>query len=157
MIRMLPAALLAIAALAPASWAQGPVGRAGQAIDNAGRNIRRGVENAVVRGQITAQERELLNRVTLRLSWDKQLLTSTVQMEVRADGTVILRGSVIDEAAKARAVDLVENTVGVTTVVDELAVVKEVKVIEAKPPTSRVITVTPPAAVSPERQVIIKP
>ena len=45
-----------------------------------------------------------------------------------------MRGSVIDEAAKARAVDLVENTVGVTRVVDELAVIKDVKVIRPRPP-----------------------
>ena len=134
MARILSAALLALVLIAPASHAaQGPIQRAGQALDNAGKNIRRGVENGVARGQITAQERELLARVTDRIKWDKQLVSSTLQLVVQADGTVSLKGSVLDEAAKARAVDLVESTVGVTRVVDELAVVKDVKVIEAAP------------------------
>ena len=45
----------------------------------------------------------------------------------------ILRGSVASKAIKARAVDLVQNTIGVTSVVDELAVIKDAKVIQAKP------------------------
>jgi hyperosmotically inducible periplasmic protein len=170
MARKLSAALLAVVAIAPASQAaQGPLQRAGQALDNAGKNIRRGVENGVARGQITAQERELLSRVSQRIQWDKQLVSSTLQLVVQADGTVNVRGSVIDEAAKARAVDLVENTVGVTRVVDELAVVKDVKVIQAKParviesvptrviePPKRVITI-PPSADPIETEVIVKP
>ncbi len=162
MIRHFSAALLAVAVLSPMTHAQGPIQRAGQ-------NIRRGVENGVARGQITAQERELLARVTDRIKWDKQLVSSTLQLVVQADGTVNVRGSVIDEAAKARAVDLVENTVGVTAVVDELAVVKDVKVIQARParvvetvPTrvievpKRVITI-PPSADPIETEVIVKP
>ena len=169
MIRHFSAALLAVAVLSPMTHAQGPVQRAGQALDNAGKNIRRGVETGVARGQITAQERELLARVTDRIKWDKQLVSSTLQLVVQADGTVNVRGSVIDEAAKARAVDLVENTVGVTAVVDELAVMKDVKVIQAKParvietvptrviePPKRVITI-PPSADPIETEVIVKP
>jgi hyperosmotically inducible periplasmic protein len=169
MIRHFSAALLAVVVLGPVTHAQGPVQRAGQALDNAGKNIRRGVENGVARGQITAQERELLSRVTDRIKWDKQLVSSTLQLVVQADGTVNVRGSVVDEAAKARAVDLVENTVGVTRVVDELAVMKDVKVIQAKParvietvptrvvePPKRVITI-PPSADPIETEVIVKP
>jgi hypothetical protein len=48
----------------------------------------------------------------------------------------------------------VENTGGVTAVVDELAVVKEVKVIQTKP-AAGVIEVTPPVA--PETKAIVKP
>ncbi len=166
MTRVLSTALLAVVVIAQASRAnQGPIQRAGQAIDNAGKNIRRGVETGVARGQITAQERELLGRVTQRIKWDKQLVSSTLQLVVQADGTVSLRGSVMDEAAKARAVDLVENTVGVTAVVDELAVVKDVKVIQARP--ARVIETVPtrvievPAEsriiVPAETKVIVKP
>lgn len=64
---------------------------------------------------------------------------------------MILRGSVINDSVKHDAVDLVANTIGVTTVVDELAVVKEVKVIKGKPDV-RIIGVTPPA--STETQVV---
>src|SRR3954452_2316059 len=59
---------------------------------------------------------------------------------------------------KARAVDLVQNTIGVTSVVDELAVMKDVKVIQAKPAVpGEVITVAPPVLVPAETRVIISP
>ena len=165
MARNLSAALLAFVLIGPASHAyQGPLQRAGQALDNAGRNIRRGVENGVAHGQITAQERELLARVTQRIRWDKQLVSSTLQLVVQADGTVHLRGSVIDEAAEARAVDLAESTVGVTRVVDELAVIQDVKVIETPParviePPKRVITVPAESkiVVPAESKIIVEP
>src|SRR4051794_40144544 len=113
MTRTLPAALLAMALISPASMAQdGPLRRAGRALDNAGKNVRNRVETEVARGQVSAQERDLLNRVSRRLSWDKQLTGSALQVEVRPDGTAVLRGSVASGAARARAVDLVENTVG---------------------------------------------
>ena len=149
------AVLAVFAAFTPAAEAQqGPVGRAGQALDNVGKNIRRGVEDTVARGQINAQERDLLARVTYRMRWDKKLVGSALRVEVQADGTTVLRGSVADLASKARAVDLVESTVGVTRVVDELAVVKEIKVIEAAP--ARVIIVPPPVSAPVETEVIIK-
>ena len=148
MIRHFSAALLAVAILSPMAHAQGPVQRAGQ-------NIRNGIETGVARGQIRAQERELLARVTDRIKWDKQLVSSTLQLVVQADGTVNVRGSVVDEAAKARAVDLVENTVGVTRVVDELAVMKDVRVIQAKP--ARVIETTPTRVIEPPKRVITIP
>ncbi len=48
-----------------------------------------------------------------------------------------------------------ENTIGVTGVVDELAVVKEVRVIDARP--ARVIEVSPPVTVPAETKVIVEP
>jgi hypothetical protein len=155
MNRMLPAALLAVVVASPAAWGQdGPLRRAGRALDSAGKNIRSRVETEVARGQATAIERDLASRVTLRLSWDKPLVDSAIRLEVRPDGTTVLRGSVRTEANKRRAVDLVENTVGVTRVVDELAVVKDVKVIEAPPPG---VIISAPAPEGGETKVIVKP
>ena len=164
MARKLSAALIAVSLFAPASHAdQGPLQRAGQGSTTPGR-ISAAASRPGSHGQITAQERELLNRVTQRIHWDKQLVSSTLQLVVQADGTVHLRGSVLDEAARARAVDLAENTVGVTRVVDELAVVKDVKVIEAPParviePPKRVITVPAETKVlvPAETKIIVKP
>ncbi len=157
MFKNLAALSLAAAVFAPATLAQGPIERVGAGFDRAGKNIRRGVENGVTRGKISAQERELLDRVTQRIKWDKQLASSTMQVVVQADGSVIMQGSVMDEAAKSRAVDLVESTVGVTAVVDELAVVKDVKVIQARP--TRVIETTPTRVITvpPETKVIVPP
>ena len=71
----------------------GILSRAGQALDNAGRNIRNAVDNEVARGQMDAHDREVLNRVVRRVEWDKQLVGSTIQYVVQPEGTVVLRGS----------------------------------------------------------------
>ena len=47
-----------------------------------GGNIRNAVDNEVARGQIDAQDREVLNRVTRRIEWDKQLVGSMIRFEV---------------------------------------------------------------------------
>ena len=157
MSRSISAALLALAVFAPATFAQdGPLRRAGRALDNTGKNVRSMVETEVARGQVSAQERDVLNRVVRRIEWDKRLVNSALRVEVRPGGAVVLRGSVINDAAKKQAVDLVVNTIGVTSLVDELAVLKEVKVIEVRPP-AQVIEVMPPARVievTPPPQVI---
>ena len=155
MLRSVAAFSLTLALTASTAFAQdGILKRAGDALDNAGRNIRIAVDNEVARGQMDAQDREVLTRVMRRIEWDKQLVGSTIRFEVQADRAVVLRGSVLSPAIKLRAVDLVSNTIGVTTVIDELAVVKEVKVIKAKPGV-QVIETTPPATT--ETKVIVKP
>ena len=153
MTRQLTAALLALS-FATAAQAQGPVQRAGQAIDNAGKTIRRGVEGAVTRGQISAQERDLLGRVSQRLTFDKQMVGSALQLTVQADGAVVLQGSVADESSKRRAVDLAQSTLGVTTVVDELAVARGVTVIQGSPtPAPARVIIAPPT----ETRVVVPP
>jgi hypothetical protein len=146
--------------LVPASRAQGPIERVGQALDNAGRNIRRTVENAVARGQISAAEQDLIERVLMRIRWDKPLVGSVLQLEVPSYGAVVLRGTVASKAIKERAVDLVQNTIGVTSVVDELVVAKDAKVIQAVPAPApgpgRVVAVEP-VLVPAETRVIIPP
>ena len=149
-----PLALLMLILMASSVVAQdGPLRRAGQALDNAGKNIRYRVESEIARGQVAAQERDLLFRVSRRIEWDKQLVGSTLQFEVQPGGAVVLRGSVLSVAAKLRAADLAENTIGVTSVIDQLAVVKDVNVIKTKP-AAEVIEVTPPAT---KAKVIVKP
>jgi hyperosmotically inducible protein len=156
MYRYYVAALVSMTLTVSAAVAQGPLQRVGQALDQAGKNIRADIENAVNRGQVAAQEQSLIVRVSERINWDKQLVNSAIQMTMSADGTIQLRGSVPNTAAKARAVDLAANTIGVTRVVDELAVVSTSKVIEAKP---GVIESTPAATVPnpPQPKVDEKP
>jgi hypothetical protein len=154
MHRTLFAPLVALTFVGVAVAQDGPLNRAGQALDRAGKNIRYRVETEVARGQIAAEERDVLNRVLRRIQWDKRFVGSTLQLESRAGGTVVLRGSVLNDQVKQRAVEIVENTIGVTSVIDELAVVKEVKVIKAKP-AAAVIELTPPVAT--ETKVIVKP
>lgn len=155
MDRFIALSLVTLALSASTASAQdGVLSRTGRALDNAGRGIRNAVETEVERGQIDANDREVLNRVTRRLEWDKPMAGSTIQVQVQPGGIIYLRGSVRSHGHKQRAAALVESTVGVSSVVDELAVVKEVKVLQARP-TARIIEVSPPAP--PSTTVIVKP
>ncbi len=103
-------------------------------VDNAGRNIRRGVERAFARTRASVHEQELITRVYSRIHWDKLLVGSALELEVRDDAVVFLRGTVPDTDAKKRAVVLARDTVGVNQVVDELAVAPPAKVVPAPIP-----------------------
>jgi hyperosmotically inducible protein len=163
MIRAFTAAALMLSLVSTVRAQDGPLNRVGRALDQTGKNIRATVEDGVARGQINAQERDVLNRVGKRIDWDKKMAGSTLRIEVQPGGVVILQGSVPSEAVKLRAVDLVENTTGVTSVVDQLAVVRSVKVIEAPPAVietgtaGTVIEVEKPVVVTPAPRVIVKP
>jgi osmotically-inducible protein OsmY len=148
------AILLTFSITVAAAFAQdGPIRRAGQALDRAGKNIRYRVETEVARGQEAIQDREVLHRVARRIEWDRQFLGSTMRIEVQPGGRVVLQGSVPTDAVKLRAVDVVQNTIGVSAVVNELAV-KEVKVIPASP-SGRVIESKPSAL--PKTEVDVEP
>lgn len=139
MIRASAAAFLSLVLVAcPAFSQDGPLRRAGRALDATGKNIRSRVETDVARAQSLAMEREMLNRVVRRIEWDKQFVGSALRVESRPGGTIVLRGSVTDASVKLRAVDLAQNTLGVTSVIDELGVVKEVRVIQATPVPSAI-------------------
>jgi hypothetical protein len=162
--RILTAALAfgSVAIVLPVANAQGPLRRAGQALENAGRNIRQSVEGGIARGEVIENERAVVARVNARLRWDKQLVNSTLDLQVLADGKTILRGLVIDESARKRAVDLASSTVGVTSVVNELKIGKPATVIESVPavavPPARVISTPPPAVIVPEaKPAIVEP
>jgi hyperosmotically inducible periplasmic protein len=117
----------------------GIAAKAGEKLDELGRSIRRGIENAeesvreginktggTVREGFTktresVQGMGVLSRVYGRLHWDRSLNSSTLFVKAEA-GVVTLRGSVADEAARDKAVDLAKDTVGVTHVIDQLVV-----------------------------------
>ena len=96
----------------------------------------------------------MLRRVARRIEWDKQFLGSTLRIEVRPGGTVVVQGSVLNDAVRRRVVDVIQNTIGVSSVIDEMAVVKEVKVIKAKP-AERVIESSP--SITTEVEGAVKP
>jgi hypothetical protein len=163
MIRALSTAVLSLALVSTASAQDGPLNRIGRGLDQTGKNIRATVEDGVARGQITAQERDVLNRVGKRLDWDKKMAGCTLRLEVQPGVVVILQGSVLSEAARLRAIDLVESTTGVTSVVDQLAVVKAVKVIQGAPTVIETRTAAPvvevetPVVVPSQSKIIVKP
>ena len=137
MARATTAALLAFAFLVPSAQAQ----------DAGTRKLNRAIH---------AQEKEILRYVTQRMEYDKKLKGSTVTVEVQPGGVVVLSGSVLNEAAREWVIELTENTIGVRSIVDELAVVKAAKVYETKTDTA-VIEVAKPVVVPVETRIIAKP
>jgi hyperosmotically inducible periplasmic protein len=59
-------------------------------------------------------------RVYGRLHWDKALQGAKIDLHARKEGVIVLSGTVADARAKAKALELTNDTVGVVEVVDEL-------------------------------------
>jgi hyperosmotically inducible periplasmic protein len=67
----------------------------------------------------------LTGRVYARLHWDKALQDAALEIEAEEGQTVVLKGSVPSQAAKEKAVQLAQETVGVKRVVDRLSVLQD--------------------------------
>ena len=107
---------------------QGPAEKAGSKLDEAGRSFKKGLEDArdAVREQFarargSVHNMDVASRVYGRLHWDKTLTTSTLDLDVKG-GVATLRGAVPDAKAKAKAVELAEDTVGISKVIDQLTI-----------------------------------
>ena len=87
-------------------------------LDTLGRELRHGW--AEVRASIDRMG--VQGRVYGRLHWDKDLADSTIDIEVREDKSVVLKGSVPSASARSKAVQLAQDTTGVHEVVDELGI-----------------------------------
>jgi osmotically-inducible protein OsmY len=83
----------------------------GAEISQAWAEVRKSVEKMGVQG-----------RVYGRLHWDKALESGTFDIEVRDGQVVVLKGKVDTASAKLKAEQLARDTIGVTSVVNELAV-----------------------------------
>ncbi|MBX6315341.1 MAG: BON domain-containing protein [Isosphaeraceae bacterium] len=124
---------------------QGAAEKAGERLDEAGRAIKRGLQNAgekvregFAKTRTSVHDMGVLSRVYSRLHWDKALTTSLLEVDVQAGGITTLRGSVPDAASKAKAVALTKDTVGVTQVIDQLTVLPPPRTVPAAsttPPT----------------------
>jgi hypothetical protein len=86
-------------------------------LNRTGESVREGFSKA----RDAVQGMGLVPRVYGRLHWDKALHSSTLFVKAEG-GTVTIRGLVPDDAAKARAVALVRDTVGVKEVIVQLSV-----------------------------------
>lgn len=117
---------------------QGVAERAGQAIDGVGRGVRREafvVTDAIRRRfeTVRADVHRMGNnsRVYSRIHWDRTLHGSKIEVHMLRDGSVLLRGTVPDVAARDRAVAIARDTVDVPAVVDELTVLNPPVVVPA--------------------------
>jgi osmotically-inducible protein OsmY len=106
----------------------GPAERAGEQIDKAGQNLKKKLQQAgdSIRNQFEQARRSvhsmsIESRVYGRLHWDKALQGSTLNLEMK-NGIVTLQGSVPNSEAKLKAVELARDTVGITQVIDQLAI-----------------------------------
>ncbi len=127
--RMIPLAAFLAVAWANAGQAQEAGKKVGERLDEAGRSIKGGLERAgtATKEQFGKAKQSVHNmgiesRVYGRIHWDRLLTDSTIDLSTTADGIVTLSGAVIDARAKARALDLARETVGVTRVVDALII-----------------------------------
>ena len=132
----LAGSLLGIALLVAPCVAQEPKGapkeaepKSGGTFDNAVKSIRRGAQEAedalkeqYAKARTAVHNMGVSARVYGRLHWDKALNDSKVDIEVTENGHTTLTGVVADAKAKAKAVELTRDTVGVTQVVDRLTI-----------------------------------
>jgi hypothetical protein len=134
--RVVLAALLAsAAALTHYSEAQEPAPgqqpttgrRIGEKIDEAAGALRRDAEKAGAavregfhKAKASVNAMGIEARVYGRLRWDKALDGASIDVSAASDGTVTLTGTVANAAARAKAVQLAADTVGVSRVVDQL-------------------------------------
>jgi hyperosmotically inducible periplasmic protein len=123
----------------PAPQDGGAAAKAGEKLDELGRAIRRSlidaedtvrdglnrtggtVRDGFARTKESVQGMGVVPRVYGRLHWDKAL--HACQLVVKAEGgAVTIRGTVPDEAAKAKAISLARDTFGVTRVIAQLRI-----------------------------------
>jgi osmotically-inducible protein OsmY len=104
----------------------------GERVDNAVQNIKQGarevgqtVREQALKARTSIHDMSVTARVYGRLHWDKALYSSKIDVTVREDGVATVSGVVPDAKARAKAVELTADTVGVTRVVDQLSVGSE--------------------------------
>jgi hyperosmotically inducible protein len=124
----LAAAALAIAWAGPGQ-SQETGKKVGERLDEVGREIKGGLNRAgsaakdqFARARTSVHAMGVESRIYGRIHWDKALNDALIELAATGDGVVTLDGTVADARAKRRAVELAQETVGVTQVVDRLAV-----------------------------------
>jgi hypothetical protein len=101
----------------------------GETVDNVVQSIKKGarettesIREQYARARTSVHNMGISARVYSRLHWDKALNDAQIDLEVKDDGVTTLSGAVADIKAKAKALELAQDTVGVTRVVDQLAI-----------------------------------
>lgn len=140
----LTAALLTAAAGGRSSGAQEPgkttTEKIKERVSGAVDSVKKGVVNAeeAIKEQFSRAKSAVVNmgieaRVYSRLHWDKSLAAAKIDLTAPKEGVITLTGTVTDAKAKAKAVELTRDTVGVVQVNDELIVNGATIVEPAKP------------------------
>jgi hyperosmotically inducible protein len=107
----------------PSPTAQpGTASRIGEQIDRGLSQIGAELSQAWAEVRKTVEKMGVQGRVYGRLHWDKALEGANLDVSVRDGQIVVLSGTVHSAAARQTAEQLTRDTVGVTSVVNELAV-----------------------------------
>ncbi len=107
----------------PPLVAQDGIGqRIGQSIDRGLDRLQGEVQEGWKTLKQTVDRLGVEGRVYSRLRWDKEIATSTIDVDATDAGVVTLKGQVRSSASKQKAVRLAGDTLGVTRVVDQLSV-----------------------------------
>ncbi len=125
-----------VSSFAAQAQAQNTGQKVGEKFDDAVQDIRSGLrkagdsaKEAFGKAKASINNMTVESRVYSRIHWDKALNDATIDLSVTEDGVITIDGTVADARAKVRAVDLARETLGVTRVVDRLAI---------RPPTSTI-------------------
>ena len=105
--------------------AQQPPGTAekiGEKIDRGLSQISAELSHAWAEARKSVEKMGVQGRVYGRLHWDKALESAEVDIDVRDNQVVVLKGKVDSAAAKLKAEQLARDTIGVTSVINELSV-----------------------------------
>jgi osmotically-inducible protein OsmY len=131
--RTLAGIALLVLSFASAAHAQEGVGqRIGQRIDEGAQTVGAKIRQTWQEIRQSTSNMGVEARVYARLHWDKALSNATLDIDVQEGGVVLLRGSVADMGAKTKAVSITQDTVGVSRVIDELAVASTPTAVPAR-------------------------
>jgi osmotically-inducible protein OsmY len=89
------------------------------------------IKNQYTKAKEAVQSMGIEARVHARLHWEKSLYGTKIELHAPKPGVIVLSGTVVDSKARAKAVDLTTDTVGVTEVVDHLSVASATTVAPA--------------------------
>jgi len=100
----------------------GTASQIGEKIDRGLSQIGAELSQAWAEARKSVEKMGVQGRVYGRLRWDKALEDATLEIKVKDDQAVVLVGKVASPSAKQKAEQLARDTVGVTSVVNELTV-----------------------------------
>jgi len=112
----------------PVQQPKGPAEVIGETVDDVVKSIKRGarattetLQEQYQQARATVHSMNAQARVYGRLHWDKDLEGDRVDVEVK-EGIATLRGAVKTLRAKAKAIELARDTVGISRVDDQLTI-----------------------------------
>ena len=108
--------------IASAQQPQGTAEKIGEKIDRGISQIGAELSQAWAEVRKSVDKMGVQGRVYGRLHWDKALENANLDIDVRDGQVVVLKGAVNSAAAKQKAEQLTGDTIGVTSVINELAI-----------------------------------